>query len=191
MRPGEGATRFYAARGAVRPSAPGPPVAAAPRSVPGVPTPSGPVTDALSDALLVAAAVVPPLAVACAGPRLRCGRVAFGAAWLALAAIGWAAGATASDDLARALLAVALPAWWVAWRVSAGRVQDLGLRRWHALWIAVPPANLVWVGWLLVKTTAAGAGSPGAGRVDGGSVRSTAAARGSGPRSADATRTAP
>jgi hypothetical protein len=149
------------------------------------------VTDALPDLLLAAAAAAPFAAVARARPALRCGRLPFGLSWAALAALAWAAGETSSDTLALGLAVAALPAWWLAWRATAGRVQQLGLNRWHALWVAVPAVNLVWVGWLLVGNTAAGAGRPGAGRGVIGPVRPTAAARGSGPRSADATRTAP
>lgn len=147
-------------------------------------------TDPYVDLLLVAAAVIPPLAVATA--RRRCGRVVFAAPWLALAALARAASGGDPVLPAALALAAAMPLWWLGWRAAAGRVLDLGHARWHALWIAVPPINLVWVGWLLTKTTAAGPDDSGAGREDhAAAIRPTAAARGSGPRSADATRTAP
>lgn len=179
------------ARVAVRPSAVAAWGRSGARSVRTTRTRLAAVTDALPDLLLAAAAAIPFAAVACVHPALRCGRYAFGLSWVALAAIGWAAGATASDALARGLAVAALPAWWLAWHATAGRVQQLGLNRWHALWVAVPAVNLVWVGWLLTGNAAAGAGRPGAGRTAVEPVRPTAAARECGPRSADATRTAP
>jgi len=179
------------AHAAVRPSAAAAGSRSAARSVRATRTRLAAVTDALPDLLLAAAAAAPFVAVARARPALRCGRFPFGLSWAALAAIAWAAGATASDALALGLAVAALPVWWLAWHATVGRVQQLGLNRWHALWVAVPAVNLVWVGWLLVGNAAAGAGRPGAGRAVVETVRPTAAARGSGPRSADATRTAP
>jgi len=146
--------------------------------------------DAVILTILLAVLVIPVAAVLRVGRSARVGRLPFAAHCLVGGGLAFAAEWPESPVLSVAVLALAMPVYYRCWALGAARAQAIGWNRWVILLAVVPLANLAVVGLLLTRKGQRPT-TPGVAGRDGPLSPSTAGVPGSGPRSADGSRTAP
>jgi hypothetical protein len=150
-------------------------------------------SDAIILVVLLAVLVLPVAAVLRVGPHERVGRMPYAATCLVGLGLGFAAEWPDSPLVTVGVLALGMPVYYRCWALGAARAQAIGWNRWAVLLALVPLLNLAVVGILLTResTDPAARGAAGPGRPGDPVSPSTAAARGSDPRSAGASRAAP
>jgi len=149
--------------------------------------------DMLIQSILLALLVLPVAAVVRVGRAERVGRTPFAVHCLVGLGLGYAAEWPDSPVVTVAVLALAMPVYYRCWALGAARAQAIGWNRWTVLLALVPLVNLAVVGFLLTRASGGPAAQKTAGPGQTGEPVSpaTAAAPGSDPRSAGASRTVP